>query len=302
MFKWLLGNTTDFKHYAKASRLGKIKKDIPLWDVIVLGSTQINHAIDFSLQSDISGENLTFDVQPFFYDQLLLKRFAGNVKKGGIVIFGISPFNFLLYDFFPAMRSTCRFKRYYFIFGPDFHSDCSADDCRKTLKSFAVRKFMHCLIKMKKQECLDFTPAKQQGLSQEALQADALKKQKDFHKNFFRAPDFKQAIDETTVEKNIQILDSGITFAKSMGLKPMILIVPNAREFYEIFDEEVLEKYLWQPLEKVVQKNPVPILNYMKDPRFAESQNFSSALSLSSKGREKFTDELIYQIKCRKIC
>ena len=73
--------SSELKNFTRAGELGAIKENTPLWDIAVFGTTQVFHALDFFPVTDVKGVNLAFEVQPFLYDTMLLKRFAGNIRK-----------------------------------------------------------------------------------------------------------------------------------------------------------------------------------------------------------------------------
>ncbi|MBO5724396.1 MAG: hypothetical protein J6S58_06155 [Lentisphaeria bacterium] len=297
MLGFLWDKSSEFTNYARAFRLGQMKDDDAQLDAVVLGSTQILHAVDFSLQNEIRGENLAFSVQPFLYDVLILKRFAGNIRKGGTVFFGISLFNFVLYDFSARLRNSYRFKRYSLLCGPELFSGCSRKEYRRLKRTFLLRSYLYRLIRMKGRGKIDFLPAGKKSPTHETLAQDARKRIEDIHKNYFAPPAFRDLQDDTVVEKNVELLCSGIEFARSQGLNPVLLLVPNAPEYCAASDAGQMEKYLWKPLEKVVRKSQVPVMDYVKDPRFAGCENHENALILSADGRKKFTEELVKRIK-----
>ena len=294
--------SSEFNNYARAFRLGGMETEVPCLDIAVFGSTQILNALDFRLFPEVNAENFAFEVQSFLYDGLLLRRFAGNIRKGGKVIFGVAPFNFLLWDLSPSMLDSYRFRRYYFMCGPDFHPNCSESECRRIVGNFRFRQLLHRLVRMKYRGRLDALRDDGKVLTPEMLEKDAGKKAADFRNNFFLAPDFRSAKDEAAVEKNIAKLCENIGFAQSSGLDPVILIAPNAPELLRLVDPEILDRFLWRPLEIVRQKSGIEILNFMEDPQFSGCENFRDALSLSKTGRTKFTSRLIKQIESRKIC
>lgn len=288
-FFWKM--SSELKNFTRAGELGAIKENTPLWDIAVFGTTQVFHALDFFPVTDVKGVNLAFEVQPFLYDAMLLKRFAGNIRKGGIVLFGIAPCNFMLYDFFPSMRNSYHFKRYYLMCGAGFHASCSpAEACLVKLKYF-FKSVFHRLSFCRKCNDNDFSA------TPEALEKDAVETVKDLQENFFHAPDFKYLIDESVIQKNIDILCGSIGFARSSGLKPILMLVPNSPAFYRALDEDVMKRYFWEPLEQVVRKTSVPVMDLMMEPLFAANENYLDALSMSAAGRKKFTEHLVNIIK-----
>lgn len=216
-------SVVNIRRFGKASRLSAINDDKKRWQVISLGSTQILYALDFAFTPEINGQNLAFQVQPFLYDLKLLKRFAANVKPGGVVIIGVCPFSFCLYDFSSAMKKTHHYKRYDFI----FKSGRLSHFLTKWKHSF-MKKLYRFLTKNDPDttvsEVPEDDPSSPNGID---WSADAEKWMNDYKKSFLAPPDYKELLPlDDVIQKNIGFVNEMINCTISAGLKPVLVLAP----------------------------------------------------------------------------
>ena len=288
-----LKKTSDFaRHFVRAERLAHFSAVNSRLDILVLGSFQIMCALDFSHISCCSAENFALKVQPFKYDDLLLRQFCGAVKNGGWIVFGICPFSFLLDDFFPSMQKSLSFKRYYFLLSEKNMPCYSEKERKKLMLRYSLCKKWNDFWGVK----VDDIPVRKGIVTGEELVADADMRSADWQQLFFSSSDFRQLLFPERLEKTVALLHEMIVFAEKRSLRTALFLPPLSSALLERLDEKVLVEYLYKPLNEAASGTSALIINEMRNAKFASREYFHDSLLLSSKGRNVLTESLIEKL------
>lgn len=281
--------TSDFvRHFVRTEHLSYFSGVDSRLDIAAFGSLQIMCALDFSHISCCSAENFALKVQPFKYDDLLLRRFCGAVKPGGWIVFGICPFSFLLDDFFPAMQKSLSFKRYYFLLDEKTMPGYSEKERKKIMFRYFLCRKWNDFWGVK----VDDFPVRKRPVTDEELAADAEKRLADWQQLFFSSSDFRQLLFPEHLKKNTALLHDMIVFAEQRSLKTVLFLPPVSPALRERFEDNVLAEYLYKPLNEAANGTSVRIIDEMQNGEFISHEYFHDSFLLSTRGRNVLTEIL----------
>lgn len=289
---WFRRSAYYAEHYARPEQLGRLVRTPGVLNILALGSTQIRYALDFAAAGCAAAESLAFDVQPFLYDWLLLKKYAGSLRPGGVVILGVCPFSFLLWDLSAAMRRTPRFKRYYFLLDADELPGYDPGEYRQVVEQpFWSRNWSKVFKPCRREP--GALPEDKAIPDAGQLQSNAAGWIDDWQRNFFAGEGFDRLLKPEIPEKNTNLLRQMITFASAQKLRVKLLLPPVSGELNSCLRQCRLEKYLYEPLQRAVEGTPGQVLDYLQAGEFARAEYFRDALLLNKPGRRLFTQQVL---------
>ncbi len=136
---------------------------------------------------------------------------------------------------------------------------------------------------------------------------DALNKDSDFwidswNKDFdIKLPSPILSIEnKKNILKNIHILKEMILYFLSKNLQPVITILPITSCLYSRFTTDFVEKHILSYIKDANNSN-APVINYLTDERFTNPDLYINTFFFNTKGRVKFTKQLIKDLRAQNI-
>lgn len=107
-------------------------------------------------------------------------------------------------------------------------------------------------------------------------------------------------INKTNIKRNIHLLNEMIQFCLDRKLRPVICILPVTDYLGSRFSEDFVKN---QILAYVNEANTqkCPVLNHLKDSRFADSSLYINSFFFNLQGRKQFTKMIIKELKDNQI-
>ena len=82
-----------------------------------------------------------------------------------------------------------------------------------------------------------------------------------------------------------------IDYCYSKGFKPVVAILPVTQYLHSRFTEDFIDKYILGYINDA-NKAGAPVLNYLSDERFTDSDLYINSFFFNAKGRKAFTKHL----------
>ncbi|AYC30287.1 hypothetical protein [Paenisporosarcina cavernae] len=240
-------------------------------DIMNLGASHSMYGYNFK-PTGLAHLDLALPAQTIQYDYKLLKEYGEYLKPNGVVIVSISQITFI-------SSEVHYIGNYYRILD------------REEIEPFNLLDYYSYL----------YAPGTNSSRFNSAL-AGKLKKYKwDSHKpwanegrNYSESKyekvieDYEIAIQQNTINQNVQQLQEIVELCKSKGYSVVLTLEPVHSSYREYFTDELMNQLVFQHLQSL--ELDVPLLNYMEDSRFADEEKyFIDPDHLNSKGRKKFS-------------
>lgn len=251
--------------------------------IINLGSTYAYYDFNYNTVG-VNGVNMANCPQYLDVDLLLIKKYGKKLKKGTKVLI-------VLPDFVFAVDSEEESKKIissYFYLGFSYG--------KNNLKYFIKAK----IIKMKssiksilKKNNKSKYPI---GIEDKGLCAN---QRLESWVDALGIPSFENG--EITKElrgrinHNIELLSDIIIYCKKVNLQPIIIVPPVSLEMKNRVSRDCLHTYLFEPISII--GNNIPILNYLLDEKFDNSELYWNSDCLNEIGAVKFTERVLKDIE-----
>lgn len=252
------------------------KEDPHPVDIINLGTSHAMYGYSFK-SLGLSHLDLALPSQPIEYDLKMLKEYDEHLKPGGVVIVSLSQITF-------SNSNVGRKENYYRVLE------------REDLESVSwFNYYTH-----------ERFPALNSGSAYAAISREIRDFRFDAHKpwengglNYSErkyeevAAQYENAVNNHEIEKNMAHLQDIIDYCKKQGYRVVLAMEPVHSSYHAYFDEAVMERLVFQHLEKL--DIDVPFLNYMGDEQFIHKQSFfHNPDHLNGDGR-KLLSTLVYE-------
>lgn len=272
---------------------GNIGKELKM---VVIGSNHPKYAFDFD-GVGINGANWAIGPEAFEYDYIILKKYINSLAEGAVVIIPICLLNFFLYRF----SNTDTYLKYYQILEKEeFPHYCFKG---KLKASFPVL-FNPSLVKF---VFRDVRPDNQLSVGENLLNIEELKKDADkwvrgWEKQFdISIPNVSLSKEnEYFISKNICLLNDILELCVNNGLTPVISLLPVTKYLRSRFTDEFVEKFILGYINDS-NKTGAPVLNYLSDERFTDSELYINSFFFNTKGRKAFTKQFVEDLKAQSI-
>lgn len=247
------------------------KKDPHPVDIINLGASHSMYGYYFK-PTGLAHLDLALPAQTIQYDFKLLKEYGEYLKPDGVVIVSISQVTFANFE-------TKNVGNYYKVLD------------RTQIEPFRLLDYYSYL----------YLPGANGERFNSAL-AGKLKNYKwNSHqpwanngKNYagrkykYVEDQYREATEKNYIEQNVMQLKNMLDYCKEKGYQVILTMEPVHQAYEEHFDEEVLNRLVFQYLKTL--EIDVPFLNYMNDQRFVDNKDyFIDADHLNSEGRKKYS-------------
>jgi hypothetical protein len=99
---------------------------------------------------------------------------------------------------------------------------------------------------------------------------------------------YSEAVENKNIERNVNQLKEIVEYCNENGYRVILTMEPVHQSYQEYFNEEVVDKLVFQYLEAL--QLDVPFLNYMSDQRFVDNRDyFIDPDHLNREGRKMFS-------------
>lgn len=266
------------------------------YDIINIGSNSARFSFFYE---NINGINLSAGTQDLYMDLCMLKYYKNIINKGAYILISLCPFSSITEYLTPQKRGFNYYKKFYNI-------EWCRNSEERNIKRKTIKRLKYPLIYNFKESIkaliIDSKLNNQIEIAEmfmmyPELVADANQWIKIWKKEF-DIEDLNAPLNETLIEarkKSISMLRSIIDYCIEQEYKPIIVLPPLQKELSKLFTDEIKEIYVDSFIKEINDYN-LPILDYMKDERFSDSNLFINTLLMNLRGRKLFTNEILKQI------
>ena len=276
-----------FKDIDKFGRLA-IQPDASI-DVVVLGSNAPKFAFDFSEVGSLVCDNWAVGPETFEYDFIILKKFAGKLKRGAFVVWPVCPGKFFLDKF----KGRAEFVKYYgFLDGQEFPDF----DSSQRIRDFKYPLFFHP--KRIKRLVKDTAEDKRMELDYNPMGAGEVAKDASWWIHGCWNPEFCIDIEHMeplseknrkAVEYNIRVLKKVIEFCSQNRLRIIFVYLPLTKQLGDYFSADYVETQMTRYVNEAVGNNNISLADYMRDERFQNVDYYMNSFFMNRIGARKFT-------------
>ena len=267
-------------------------------EIVNLGSNHPKFGFDYT-GLDVKGENWAVGPETFEYDFAVLRKNISHLASGAVVVIPVCLLKFFLY----RQNDRSIHVKYYSFLPPE---EIVGYSRYEKLNKYDLPLFFHpralrTLIRDTKKDerlLLNENPMK----TEEALNKDA-----DFWIDCWNK-EFNIKLPTPTllpnnrndIIQNVRILDEMIDYCFSNGYKPIVAILPVTKYLRSRFTDEFIEKYILGYINDA-NKAGAPVLNYLSDERFSDSDLYINSFFFNAKGRKAFTKQFVEDLKAKSI-
>lgn len=276
--------------------------DMSAWDqniqLINLGSNHPKFGIDYD-GIGIKAVNCAVGPQTFEYDFAILRKITRNLAPGAVVVIPVCLLNFFLYR--QQLRAT--HAKYYTFLSKNDMVGYSRFEKLKYIDLpllFRPQAIFRLIKDVPVDRRLEMTenPLK----THKALCDDANKWIENWNIEFnIKLP--TPALSEkniSDIKNNVLVLRRMLEYCVKYQFKPVIAILPVTDYLASRFSEEFINDHIIKYL-KEANVVDAPILNYLRDDRYASSYLYINTFFMNKVGRQLFTKSLIADLKSRDI-
>lgn len=288
---WIMNKLTQRTNWY-SNKVGdglKFRKQIKLGlDICNLGSNSGKFSFDY-VNTGLNGENWAVAPQTLSYDFRVLKNYFSFLKKGATVLLPLCPFSGCIKDFDDDRVN----HKYYCFLHPVLIQNYSKKT-RKRVMRFVNNPFLFSPVKSILRIIRDIPALDCRITNNINWDADANKFVNSWKQQFsitdLDAPVSKQNSESITY--NMNLLTEISSFCLERELKPVIIIPPVNKALSSKLSHTFRENYLL-PLINSNKSSQAKFLNYIDDERFADYDLYCNAYFLNTKGRKKFTNQVL---------
>ena len=257
-------------------------------DVVVLGSNAPKFAFDFTDVTDHACENWAIGPETFEYDFIILKKFAGKLKRGATVVWPVCPGKFFLDKY----KGKSTFVKYYGLLSreefPDYSKRQYISDYKYPL-IFHPKRIKRLIrdAKLDTRLKLDHNPMTDEEIGQDA----SWWIHGCWNPEFGIDIEHMAPLSETNrkaVEFNINVLKEAIEFCRQSGLRIVFAYLPLTKQLGGYFSADYVETQMTQYVKDAIGSNNILLADYMRDERFQSTDYYINSFFMNSTGARKF--------------
>ena len=268
-------------------------QDEDRFDIVNLGSNHPKFAFDYS-ESGVEGMNWAVGPQTFMYDFAILKKYKKHLNPGAKVIIPVCPLKFFLLD-----THVNNLVKYYRIF---LKHEMPNYDIKQKISEYILpvfRKPARVKRIIKDVRADNRLLLKENPFNKEQIAIDAT-----FWIEGCWNPEFNIDIanmstlskaNQQSIDGNIRILTEMIQYCIDNGLQPVLAMLPVTKELSSKFPEEFIQQHILRYINES-NKQGVPVVNYLKDERFASQDLYINSFFMNATGRKYFTKIFVNEL------
>lgn len=279
-------------------------KNIPQHlDIINLGSNPAKFGLDYSC-CDIRGFNLAVGPQTLEYDFKMLKNYYSFLDENGpkLLLLLFCPFSLCKFRYTDCDGTVSKDLRYYPILHHAMINDYKESVYRDWRKHTLFRLLRHPRLVVsilrdpvrRKLNCLENPlDAKQMEVSATNYICGWMR---EFGLQSFNVEEIPLPVKED-LRKNSEILEEIIAFCAEHGINPIIVLPPVSRSIMSNIPHEFRDFCTYT----ILKSKNIQLLDYTDNQEYNEPGNFVDALCLNKRGRYKFTQRVISDLRQLKL-
>lgn len=268
-------------------------KDEDRFDIVNLGSNHPKFAFDYS-ESGVKGMNWAVGPQSFMYDFAILKKYKKHLNPGAKVIIPVCFLKFFLLE-----TQENNLVKYYHIFSKH---EMPNYDIKEKVSEYILPVFRHPA--KAKRIIRDVREDNRLLLKENPMNKEQIAKDATFWIEGCWNPEFNINIanmsalskaNQKSIEGNIRILTEMIQYCIDNGFQPVLAMLPVTKELLSKFPEEFIQQHI---LRYIIESNKqgVPVMNYLKDERFANPDLYINSFFMNAVGRKYFTKTFVNEL------
>lgn len=262
-------------------------------DVVVLGSNAPKFAFDFSDVTGLACANWAIGPETFEYDFIILKKFAGKLKRGATVVWPVSPGNFFLDKY----KGKSAFVKYYGLLSRAEFPDYSR---RQYITDYKYPLIFHP--RRIKRLIRDVKPDTRLSLNYNPMNVAEIEKDASWWIHGCWNPEFGIDIEHMAslseanrkaVEYNINVLKEAIKFCRQNGLHMVFAYLPLTKQLGGYFSADYVGTQMTRYVKEAIGDNDIPLVDYMRDERFQSTDYYINSFFMNCTGARKFTKTFV---------
>lgn len=239
--------------------------------------------------------NFSLSMQDIYHDYSLYQTYADNFKPGAVVAITVSYFSFCSNNDAPSAIRYYKILENSAIKGYTFENDFSANYLPVYGKGSALLRdllndFLNSVMRISATD--QKIPQDESTLASELDSDSAV--------GIMSITNGNLNIYQNYIQENEDLLVQWIEEMQQAGLKPVLVQTPYWHTYASGFDKELLSKCYVQPLNRVMQKTNVPLLDFTTEAHADYNQTpeyFNNCDHVSPKGAVEFMDRYLSEIK-----
>lgn len=268
-------------------------KDDECFDIVNLGSNHPKFAFDYS-ESGVKGMNWAIGPQTFIYDFAILKKYKKHLNPGAKVIIPVCPLKFFLLD-----TQSNNLVKYYRMFSKH---EMPNYDLKQKMSEYILPVFRHPI--RAKRIIRDVRADNRLLLTENPMNKEQIAKDATFWIEDCWNPEFNIDIanmsalskaNQKSIEENIRILIEMIRYCIDNGFQPVLAMLPVTKELSSKFPEKFIQQHIFRYINES-NKQGVPVMNYLKDERFASPDLYINSFFMNAVGRKYFTKTFVNEL------
>ena len=270
--------------------MSKFPKDL---QIVNLGSNHPKFGLDYS-ETGIKGENCAVGPQTFEYDFAILKKITPYLVSNAVVLIPICLQNFFLY----RQKSRAVHAKYYTFLPKEDIVNYSRWEQIKLLKYplFFHPSLLRFLIRdVKKDTRLELTENPMKDADQ--LCKDAKYWIDCWNREFnitLPTPVLSEE-NKSDIQHNIDILRETLHYCQEHSFMAVVMLLPVTEYLSSRYTEDFIQNHILRYIDEANQVG-APVLNYLKDTRFASPDLYINSFFMNKKGRILFTGEVVSRV------
>jgi len=268
-------------------------KDEDRFDIVNLGSNHPKFGFDYS-ETGVKGMNWAVGPQTFMYDFAILKKYRKHLNPGAKVIIPVCPLKFFLLDTQRKNR-----VKYYRILSKH---EMPNYNFKQKISEYILPVFRHPI--RAKRIIRDVRADNRLLLTENPMNKEQIAKDATFWIEGCWNPEFNIDIanmsalskaNQKSIEGNIRILTEMIQYCIDNGFQPVLTMLPVTKKLSSKFPEDFIQKHILRYINES-NKQGVPVVNYLKDERFASQDFYINSFFMNATGRKYFTKTFINEL------
>jgi hypothetical protein len=270
------------------------------YDIVNLGSSYSRYGFDYE-KAELKGYNLGISGQFFYYTDLMLKQYSPWFNKDCVVVIIIADLVFARVG-----KGMYKPERYTAMIDKDLLGDEYSKwkyFSRVVFPLVGNPRLLFALLKeyyniIRKKVRNNMLVAKNPYDEEGALK-QAKERCESWCEQFSLVDTKSDKIDsqlDNIFQETRKILTDMIQFCLDKGFRPVLVVTPVSHALNSLLSEKFIQRVLFDNIDQANKQN-IPLFNYLRDERFQDIKWYLNADMLNLKGRRKFTEVVIEDLK-----
>ena len=269
-------------------------------DVINFGSNPAKYGIDYS-ECGLKGHNFAVGPEAIHMDYIMLQKYHSYLRPDGprlLLLLLFCPFNLCKDSYTERDGAVYKNLRYYRILDKDQIPNFDDELYERMVAHPSKGGFKSLYCALRQRHSGSRMQVDYNALTTEQMRQDAQRRINGWQGEFDLSdlnPNHLSPRVVQSIDYNSKLLDKINTFCKEKIINCFIIIPPLSKELSELIPSDFRERCFYS----VIRKKNIPYFDYTDDIELTQNELFLDSLFLNKKGRLKFTNKLIFDIKNR---